>query len=128
MFLNSSNPELYWLYSFFLHWFFPLWLDFKKILFSNFRKTWLNLYLCGRGPIKPVLFVCPSVTHLYVLIGFSEFFAWGCFSVYTTKWQSWFLQNRVCCLDNCVNEINLDQKRKIYHFNESSITFCVDAP
>ena len=37
----------------------PKW--FKKILFSNFRKTWLNLHLCGKVPIKSVLFACPSV-------------------------------------------------------------------
>ena len=42
-----------------------------KILFSNFWKTWSNLYLCRRGPTKSVLFinssfclsVCLSVTH-----------------------------------------------------------------
>ena len=28
-----------------------------------------------------------------------------------------------CCLDNCINEMNLDQKWVIWHFNEGNITF-----
>ena len=35
-------------------------IDYFQILFSNFQKTWLNLQLCGRNPIKSVLFICPS--------------------------------------------------------------------
>ena len=46
---------------------------FKKILFSNFWKT-SNRYLCGRGPVKSVLFICPSAClsiHLWRV-----FFLW----------------------------------------------------
>ena len=32
-----------------------------QILSLNFQKTWLNLQLCGRGPIKSVWFICPSL-------------------------------------------------------------------
>ena len=34
--------------------------QFQKILFLNFRITWLNPHLCGKGPVKSVLFSCPS--------------------------------------------------------------------
>ena len=39
--------------------------QFKKILFSNYRKTWSNLHLCGWGTIRSVLFVCPSVYEAF---------------------------------------------------------------
>ena len=48
-------PWLCSLYSFFC-------IDYFQILFSNFQKTWLNLPLCGRNPIKSVLFFCPSLS------------------------------------------------------------------
>ena len=34
---------------------------FKYILFPNSWKAWSNLHICKRGPIKSVLFICPSV-------------------------------------------------------------------
>ena len=36
-------------------------IDYFQILFLNFRKTWLKLQLSGRGPIKAVRSICPSV-------------------------------------------------------------------
>ena len=36
-------------------------IDYFQILFSNYLKTWLNLQLCSRGPIKSVLFICLSI-------------------------------------------------------------------
>ena len=36
-------------------------IDYFQILLSNFQKTWLNLQLCDRNPIKSVLFICRSV-------------------------------------------------------------------
>ena len=36
-------------------------IDYLQIVFSNYQKTWLHLQLCIRGPIKSVLFICPSV-------------------------------------------------------------------
>ena len=68
-------------------------IDYFQILFLNFRKTWLNLQLCGSSPIKLVLFISPSVC-LYVCdafriySGFLNFFAWGYFAIYTKKWKS----------------------------------------
>ena len=35
--------------------------QFKEIFFSNFRKAWSNLHFYGSGPIKSVLFICPSL-------------------------------------------------------------------
>ena len=56
LFLKSLKIELCWLYSFFLYWLFPYGSqssqNVKKILFANFRKTYPNLHLCGRDPIK----------------------------------------------------------------------------
>ena len=52
---------------------------FKKILFSNFWKTWSNFHLCGRVPIKLVLFVsllvCLSVHlwHIFIRIYYVDF-------------------------------------------------------
>ena len=41
------------------------------IIILEFPKTWLNLHLCGRNPIKSVLFVWPSAC-LYVCDTFSS--------------------------------------------------------
>ena len=108
---------------------------FKKILFSNFRKTRSNLHLRERGPIKSVTIVRPSVClsarlwHIFLKICsvfFSYFFAWGYFAISTNKkWLRWILENCICCLGNWVNETNLDQKWNICHFNEGGpIFFC----
>ena len=35
------------------------------------------------------------------------------------------MENFIWCLDNWVNKTNLDQKQKIWHFNQRNITFCV---
>ena len=37
----------------------------------------------------------------------------------------WILENCICCLDNWVNERNLDQKWDICHFNEGDLSFFV---
>ena len=114
-------------------------IDYFQILFLNFQKTWLNLQLCGRGPIKSVRFICPSVCLSVCLwciffrnfsLDFSHFFTWVFFAIYTKNWQSNNLENCVCCLDDWVNERNLDPKWNIWHFNEGNITFCTlnDAP
>ena len=76
---------------------------FKKILFWNFWQTWWsNLYLCGRGPVKSILFICPSVCPSVRLrciffriysVDFFDFFPWGYFAIYTEKWQSGNLKN-----------------------------------
>ena len=130
--MDSLNTELCWLYSLFLYYF--------QVLFSNFRKTWLSLQLCGRGLTKSVQFICPSVClpvclwciflRIYSMDFFFNFFVWGYFAVYSKKWQSDNLENCVFCLDNWVNETNLDPKQNIWHFNEGNITFCAlnDAP
>ena len=52
--------------SLFLVLIFSIWLTIKlnnsiKFCSQISEKIWSNLYLCGRGPIKSVLFVCPSV-------------------------------------------------------------------
>ena len=44
-------------------------IDYFQNLFSDFQKTWLNLQLWGRSPIKSVLLICPSVC----LYDFDEF-------------------------------------------------------
>ena len=118
-------------------------IDYFQILFLNFRKTWLNLQLSGRGPtynISPVNFFFFSIypvnlsIYLSVLLsvmyfsqsllgGFFKFFAWGCFAIYPKKWQRGNSENCVFCLDNWVNKINLDQKWNIWHFNKGNITF-----
>ena len=51
---------------------------------------------------------------------FSYFFAWGYFAIYTNRQMKIVF----CWLDDWVNDINLDQKQNIWHFNEVSITFC----
>ena len=100
-------------------------IDYFQILFSNYQKT-LNLQLCSRGPIKSVLFICPSVCP-----SFCDAFSSG-----STLWIFWIFCMRifchilksdkaiicVCCLDNWVKETNLDQKWNILHFNEANIT------
>ena len=48
-------------------------IDYFQILFSNFQKTGLNLQLCGRNPIKSVLFICPSDC---LSVHFSEDLPW----------------------------------------------------
>ena len=87
--------------------------QFKKILFSNFWKTQSNCHLRGRGPIKSVSFVRPSACLLSVC---------GTFFSASTRWihnmdvlvnilksgHSEFLKNITCCLDNWVNETNVD--------------------
>ena len=72
------------------------------ILFSNFQKTWLNLQLCVRNPIKSVLSICPSV-HLSICLSVclsvcDAFFSVSALdfltflyednAVYTKKWPS----------------------------------------
>ena len=66
-----------------------------------------NLQLFGMGPIKPVLFICSSV-HLSDSMDFLYFL------------QEDILPNMlksdkaiISCLDNRVNETNLDQKQNI---------------
>ena len=122
----------------FLYWFFPYCsseIILKKILFSNLQKTWSNLHLCGRGSIKSVPFICSS-TCLFVRLWciflsiytvdflISFFIAWGYFAIYTKKVLIQILENCICYLDNWLNKTNLDQKQKMLHFYESSITFC----
>ena len=67
-------------------------IDYFQILFSNFQKTWLNLQLYGRNPIKSVLFICPSVCLMHfpqdLLSAFFNFFAWGYFPIYIKKCPS----------------------------------------
>ena len=108
-------------------------IDYFQILFSNFWKTWLNFQLYGRGPIKSVLLIFPSFCLWVCLwciflriysLDFFQFFVRRYFAIYTKKLQSSNLENRVCCLDNWVNERNLDPKQNIWHFNEGNITFC----
>ena len=135
IFWDSLNPELWWLYSFFLHWFFPYGSyssrKYNEILFSNFQKPRSNLHLCRKGPIILVLFVCPSVCLpvcpwcIFLSkysVDYLNFFSWGYFAVYIKKRQSWILEN-VCVLDNWVNETNFDQKCSIWCFNEGNVNF-----
>ena len=88
--------------TFILYWFFPYGSQFKKTLFSNFPKTWSNLHLCGRGPIKSVLFICPSVClpvclwHIFLRIysvdALNFLHEEGYFAIYTKKWQSQIME------------------------------------
>ena len=141
--MNSLNTELCWLYSFFLYWFFPYASQSSqiifKILFSNIWKIWLNLHLCGRDPIKSILFFCPSVSLLIHLqriflrvhsVDFLNFLNEDMLSYILKSDKARFRKILFCCLDNWVNKTNLDQKRNIRYFNEGSITFCTlnDAP
>ena len=59
-----------------------------------------------------------------------KFFLHGDILPYVPKSDSDNLENCICCIDNWVNEINLNQKWNIWHFNEGGITFCAlnDAP
>ena len=99
-----------------------------KILFSNFWKTWSNLYLCRRGPTKSVLFinssfclsVCLSVCLWHI---FLRIYSVDSLPYILKRRQSHILENCICCLDNWVNKINLDQKQNIWHFNSGNITF-----
>ena len=71
------------------------------------------------------------VTHFSQdLSGFNLNFLHKDILPYILKSDSWILENCICCLDNWVNETNLDQKRNILHFNKDKITFCSlnDAP
>ena len=89
--------------------------QFKKILFSNFRKVWSNLHLYGSGPIKSVLFICPSLC-----LSICDAFFLG-----STQWIFFnFLHEDVLpYILKCDKAKN--QKRNIWHFNGGSITFCV---
>ena len=121
---------------FFLALILSIWLTIKPNNSRKFhsrisKKTWSNLYLSGRGPIKSFLFVCSPVflsfclRHIFLRIysvGFLNF-PWGYFTMYTKKWQSRTLENCISCLDNWVNKTNLDRKLNLWHFNGGSITF-----
>ena len=111
---------------------------FKYILFPNSWKAWSNLHICKRGPIKSVLFICPSVClsaclsvclSVTFLSGstqwFSLIFCMGIFLyVYTKTWLNQILEICICFLDNWVKKTNLDKKWNIWDFNRDSITFC----
>ena len=85
-------------------------IDYFQRLFLTFQKTWLNIQLCSRSPVKSVLFICPSVcpsAYLWCLFlriysGFLKFFAWEYFAIYTKNWQRDSLENCGFCLDNWV--------------------------
>ena len=89
---------------------------------------WWNLHFCSRGPIKSVLFICPSAClSVHLWCGSTQwifyFFLWECFAIYTKKWQSNCLENCIFCVDNWLSETNLEPKWNIWHFNEGNITF-----
>ena len=107
---NSLNTELCCLYCFFLYWFFPYDSQsnqITKLLFSNLGRACSNLYLCWRGPLKSVLFVCPSVclsVDLWTIflriypVGFLNFLDEDILSHLLKSDKARF------CLDNWVNE------------------------
>ena len=94
--------------------------NFRKFCSCIFKKhdpsLWRASYKISHVFLSICLSVRPSVTHFSqdLLGGFSLFFAWECFAIiYNTEWQSWILENFICCLDSLVKETNLDQKGKI---------------
>ena len=88
------------------------------MLFSNFRKTWSNLHLCKRGPIKSVLFICPSVClsvclwHIFLRIYSVQWM----FLIFCMRIFCQILEICICFLDNWLNKTNLDKKQNIWHF------------
>ena len=71
--------------------------DYVQILFSNFWKAWLNIQLCGRDPIKSVLFICPS-DRLYAVMHFPQDLLCGFFKnflhedVLSYIWKKWHIK------------------------------------
>ena len=102
---------------------------FKKILLSNFQKTGSNLYLHkmdlkNQSSSSTNLSVClPICDTSFSRSTKSVFFSFWHFAIYTKKKLSWILENCICCLDNWVNKINLDQKQNICHYNEGDLIF-----
>ena len=107
---------------------------FKKILFSNFWKTWSDLHLCERDPIKSVPFICLSLSVCLSVCLWQIFlricsvdvlnFLHEIILPYILTSDSQVLENCIFFLDNWVNKTNLDKKGNICHFNGGSITFC----
>ena len=86
---------------------FSIWLKIKP------NNAWSTLHPCEKGPIKSVLFICPSVcrsvclSHIFLRtypLDFLNFLHEDVFAIYTKKWQSQVLENCICCLDNWVNK------------------------
>ena len=51
-------------------------IDYFQILSLNIRKTWSNLQLCGRAPIKSVWFIFPPVYISFCLWHFCQDLLW----------------------------------------------------
>ena len=93
----------------------------KKVLFSNFWKTWSNLHLCRRGPIKSVLFICPSVClSVWLWHSFLRIYSVDVLNflqedilLYILKSDKVRFWKCICFLDNWVNKTNLEKKRNI---------------
>ena len=89
-----------------LYWLFP-------DLILNLQKAWLNLQLCGRNPLKSVLFICPSAC-LNVCDAFSSGSTLWIFKIFCTRiFLPYALKSDqviICCLVSC--ETNFAQKRE----------------
>ena len=109
--------------------------NFKENFILESSKNMIKSPSLWQGSIKSFPFICSS-TCLFVRLWciflsiytvdflFSFFIAWGYFAIYTKKVLIQILENCICYLDNWLNKTNLDQKQKMLHFYESSITFC----
>ena len=106
--------------------------QFKKILFSNFRKHTIKPPSVCKGfyKISPVsLSICLPVRLWRIFlrnyqVDFLNFLHEDILPYVLKKRQSDKLENCICCVDNWINQTSLDQRRNILHFNEDTITFC----
>ena len=133
MLLNFLNTEICSLYSFVLYWFFPYGSQPSQIISENFileiPKKMIKPPSLRKGSYKisPVrLPICLSVHPWRIFLRiFSVNFSslYETILPYTKKWQRRILKNCICCLNNWVNETNLDLKQNIWHFNEGNMVF-----
>ena len=98
--------------------------QFKKILFSNFRKQTIKPPSVWKGPSVYLPVRLWRIFLRNYQVDFLNFLHEDILPYILKKRQSDKLENCICCVDNWINQTSLDQRRNILHFNEDTITFC----